>query len=58
MMITDFDIQALIDNELDWEQTKLVMNYVQKDPMGQKRYKELIKQRNNLRLWANHFLKN
>jgi hypothetical protein len=57
-MITDFDIQALIDNELDWEREKLVRSQIQESVTLKKQYQELIKQRDTLKIWANYKLKN
>lgn len=49
--ITDFDIQALVDNELHWEHEKMVLSFLETDSAAQKRYQELCKQKNLLKRW-------
>ncbi len=49
--ITDYDLQALVDNELSWEEEKRVRAYVVSNPDAQRRYKELCCQRNLLKDW-------
>lgn len=49
--ITDFDIQALLDEELDWEDAKRIQQYINASPEAQKRYNELSQQRKMLRSW-------
>lgn len=50
-VITDFDIQALVDNELSWEQEKSVRAYLEATPEAHKRYKELCRQKRLLQEW-------
>ena len=50
-MITDYDIQAFIDNELDWEQEKRVMQYIESNYTAKKRYEELLNQKKILQEW-------
>ena len=49
--ITDYDIQALVDNELAWEDEKRVRAFLKENPNAYKRYKELAMQRNTLQNW-------
>ena len=49
--ITDYDIQALVDNELAWEDEKRVRAFLKENPNAYTRYKELAMQRNTLQNW-------
>ena len=49
--ITDFDIQALVDNELEWEQAKYVLAHIDQHPTAQRRYEELVRQKKLLKDW-------
>ncbi len=49
--ITDFDIQALVDNELGWEEEKRVWAYIETMPDATRRYKELLTQKRLLQEW-------
>ncbi|MCE7887570.1 MAG: hypothetical protein DYH13_08755 [Alphaproteobacteria bacterium PRO2] len=49
--ITDFDIQALVDNELGWEEEKSVRAHIESDPDARHRYEELIRQKRLLLEW-------
>jgi hypothetical protein len=49
--ITDFDIQALVDNELGWEEEKHVWAYIEAVPDAERRYKELVQQKRLLQQW-------
>ncbi len=49
--ITDFDIQALIDNELSWEDEKIVRGAISKDRRNSERYEELKAQKVKLQKW-------
>lgn len=49
--ISDDDIQALVDNELPWDQEKTLRSLIEHDPAADKRYKELLHQKILLRLW-------
>lgn len=51
--ITDYDIQALVDNELDSKETNYVLHYIAKEPSALNRYKELIEQKILLNRWWN-----
>ena len=47
--ITDYDIQALVDDELGHEEGKEVLSYLEQDSTARKRYNELMKQKNLLK---------
>lgn len=49
--ITDYDIQALVDNELPWEEEKRIRAYITSNPDAHERYKELCRQRALLKDW-------
>ncbi len=49
--LTDYDIQALVDNELGWEEEKLVRAYIESNHEARKRYDELMRQKSLLRKW-------
>ena len=50
-IFTDFDIQALIDNELSWEEEKKVRKYLRENVRAKERYLELKKQKELLQKW-------
>lgn len=50
--VTDFDIQALLDNELDWEEEKRVRDYIHNNPNAMRRYKQLYDQKKALQRWG------
>ena len=56
--VTDFDIQALIDNELDYETEKTVMSYLDKDVKAKERYDTLKRQKKLLQEWWRNQSKN
>lgn len=47
----DFDIQALVDSQLDWENEKRVWKEIESDPALQRRYNELVSQKKLLLQW-------
>ena len=49
--VTDNDIQALIDNELDPERARQVHLDIAKNRAARKRYQELNQQKTLLNLW-------
>ncbi len=49
--ITDFDIQALVDNELGREEQKRVRAYIETMPEAGRRYEELLRQKLILQEW-------
>lgn len=50
-IVTDFDIQALLDGELNARDTQRVKTYLRENHYAQKRYEELKKQRSYIRKW-------
>ena len=49
--VTDYDIQALVDDELEYEEAKKIRDYVERNPGAKKRYLELFAQKNILKMW-------
>lgn len=49
--VTDQDIQAMVDGELDESRAACVAQRVQESPLFRKRYEELNHQKNMLQLW-------
>lgn len=49
--LTDYDIQALVDDELPHEEAKEILTLIERNPMVQKRYQELLEQKRLLKLW-------
>ena len=49
--ITDFEIQALVDNELSWEEEKQVRAYIEASAAARSRYDELVRQKRLLQEW-------
>lgn len=50
-MVTDFDIQALVDGELDDREKERVERYIESHSDAQKRYKTLLEQKHMLQIW-------
>jgi hypothetical protein len=51
LLITDCDIQALVDNELDPARHEQVLNALEHDPLLRRRYHELQRQKMVLLSW-------
>lgn len=49
--LTDYDIQALVDSQLDWEEEKQIRKWIDSDPALQARYRELMEQKKLLCAW-------
>jgi len=49
--VTDYEIQALVDSQLSWEDEKSVWLAIEADSKLKKRYQELINQKKALLLW-------
>ncbi|HRQ59920.1 MAG TPA: hypothetical protein PLO23_00130 [Alphaproteobacteria bacterium] len=49
--ITDYNLQALIDNELTAEQAERVLALISTDPRAKNRYIELCRQKDFLKIW-------
>lgn len=52
--LNDQDIQALVDNQLGWEDEKKVRKMVADDPRAQERFNALREQKNLLVSWWHH----
>lgn len=52
--VTDFDIQALIDNELDGEDEKRIRAFIEKNEDAKRRYDELKEQKSLIQKWRNN----
>ncbi len=50
--ITDYDIQALVDGELAWEDAKRVKDYLRQNRDAQMRYQQLEDQKKALQRWG------
>ena len=49
--VTDLDIQALVDNELSAGPMQAVAERVKESPLFQKRYSEISRQNDLLKMW-------
>ena len=49
--ITDWDIQAYIDNELSWEQQKQVLKALETNSELRRHYNDFRRQKELLQLW-------
>jgi hypothetical protein len=47
----DFDIQALVDSQLGWEEEKRVWSEIEANPQLRRRYDELVAQKRLLLQW-------
>ena len=52
--VTDLELQALVDGELDDARAAQVMRIVMSDPELFQRYGELVRQRQQLQRWWRH----
>jgi len=50
-IVTDMDIQALVDNQLNWEEEKRVRRHLFQSPDAQKRYDQLRQQKQIMLMW-------
>ena len=50
-MITDYDIQAFVDNELDQDASDRVLRYLDSDASAKRRYQELMLQKQLINSW-------
>jgi len=50
-VITDYDIQAFLDDELDHETACRVRSFIEENPTYKKRYNELLRQKRLLKSW-------
>lgn len=49
--VTDYDIQALVDNELQEQHQERVRLFIQTNPQARQRYQELCRQKEILQKW-------
>lgn len=49
--VTDYDIQALVDDELEEEKASAVRAHLEHNPAAKKRYLDLFAQKNILKIW-------
>ncbi len=56
--VTNLDIQALVDNELDSSKKDLVKTIIGKQPSLERKFDELCRQKELLRLWWKHTAQN
>lgn len=49
--LSDFDIQAYIDNELEWERAKTVLAQIEADPKLRQRYESLLALKHQVQNW-------
>ncbi len=49
--ITELDIQALVDNQLEWEKAKEVLVYIDSNRWAQQYYEQLVRQKKLLKVW-------
>lgn len=54
-LISDMDLQALVDDELDSSRRYQVMAAIKEDEKAQRRFEELCRQKELLRLWWNAY---
>ena len=47
----DFDVQALVDSQLGWEEEKRVWKEIESNPALRRRYDELVAQKKLLLQW-------
>lgn len=52
-IITDWDIQAYLDNELPWEDQKAVLKALERDLELRRRFSEFRRQKDLLQAWWN-----
>lgn len=50
--ITDYDIQALVDNEVSWKKAEHILAFLQKNRKMRERYESLQRQKNLLQMWG------
>lgn len=53
LFLEDWDIEAFVDNELDWEDEKYVRNLLKYDPKSEKHYQTLRRQKQLINMYWN-----
>lgn len=48
---SELDIQALIDNEMDWEEQKQLLFHLESDETLKKKYHSLLEQKHLIQRW-------
>jgi anti-sigma factor RsiW len=49
--VTDYDIQALVDGQLDLDEEKRVFRHIENNSLHMSRYEELVAQKKLLLMW-------
>tara|TARA_B100000686_G_scaffold352136_1_gene453097 strand:- start:4530 stop:4724 length:195 start_codon:yes stop_codon:yes gene_type:complete len=49
--ITEQDIEALVDNQLEWEEAKRVLTYINQHEWAQNYYEQIVRQKKILKAW-------
>jgi hypothetical protein len=49
--VTEFEVQALIDSQLDWEEEKRVRKELENNPFLRDYYRRMLEQKKLLVLW-------
>ena len=53
--VSAYDIQALVDNQLESEEARRVRAQIERDPEAYRVYNELLRQNELLKAWWNQF---
>lgn len=49
--VTDWDLQAYLDNELPWEEQKTILKALENDPHLRQRFNDFRRQKELLQKW-------
>ncbi|MCC7035703.1 MAG: hypothetical protein IT560_00175 [Alphaproteobacteria bacterium] len=49
--VTDYDIQALVDGQLEGDEEKRILRHIGKNSLHMRRYEELAAQKKQLLMW-------
>lgn len=49
--VTDYDIQSLVDGQLEPEEEKCIWRYIEHNALHMRRYEELVAQKKLLLMW-------
>lgn len=49
--VTDYDIQSLVDGQLEPEEEKCIWRYIEQNALHMRRYEELVAQKKLLLMW-------
>lgn len=50
--VTDYDIQALVDGQLESDEEKRIWRHIEKNSLHLRRYEELVAQKKLLLMWG------